>query len=479
MGAYTADSTVSARRRAGSMGPYALLQDQPSVAGAGLVAEPTDEVCATLRQGMAGRSASLFSLLGTGDVDVALESAVDLRIRWGVLVEFFLLQLLAPLSVPYVWARFGWQAVLNMRLFAQPSCSAGPLAWLSFLPYTMSWALASVSFVLYLVCRPELEQQGFSFAELLVALSMLTVHRIMVGVKYATMTEGELALFLRAPTERAIAYLSTIELLSGVWDPQRDTVFREIQLSWRHVLTTGSVPHTRDWCARTLLHSFAVSNQAGQWKRLLSVLGDASPFAASERASAKPPKHIVVSDVLCALVLRATRNVVTPAFRRRVGLIASLLGISFAALPLLLRTVQGRAPLGTDAFSATFCFATFLLTIFWWRTNALFLGMIASNYRRTAVEREMLSALITQHEGEVVGGSGDRVEQWPTLDLTDPSAVRVFALLAKLHMSFALRMDFYVTLVVGVIVCFCVIVCAAVWQSQHLEQLVRSEGGGA
>lgn len=158
-----------------------------------------------------------------------LEAAVNLKVRWmETFWEMFIVQLFAPYSAPYAWARLGWQAVVNMKI----AVLFPPLCWPAFdfdlSVYTLTWALVTAVVAIYAAQYRELAMQGLTFAELTIALVMYVTHRVMIALKYATMTAGELRLFLTAPQWCADAYNSRIELLSGVWDPQRDMVYREV-----------------------------------------------------------------------------------------------------------------------------------------------------------------------------------------------------------------------------------------------------------
>lgn len=314
--------------------------------------------------------------------------------------------------------------------------------------------------------------------------------------------------------------------------------------SWRRVLASGTLPNVSA-CAHTLHYSFKVEpGQAERWRRLLAPLGDASPFCAAGGGRQPAPGVVPVNDVLCALVLRSTAAIVTPRFKRRCSFVSRTLGIAFGLLPAALRVVHGLPPFGRTPCAAVFSACCAVLTMVWWRTHALFLMVIASHYERTAAEREMLSALITEHDGPILahaelpadqaggeagdeeihaeghaapereaeraqrgggtrtdgarsadperarfdcaaglsavpGSRAERVSDWPTLALDSPSAVRVFALLWKLQLSYgrayALRMSIYNTLTCAVAALVFGFLGWAVLQHGHS----RPEGGGS
>ena len=170
---------------------------------------------AELRAAFAHTHGSAFSLSGDGDVntgvDVDLESAVELHVRPGVFMEFFMIQLLAPFSVPYTWVKYGWPAVRNMNLFCIPTHSGmqnntrrSPTLAAMGIMYLSSWMLALATAIIWCTQHATLESQGISSAEPVMALMLFAVHKAMVAIKYATMTPGELKLFLKTSLERAI-----------------------------------------------------------------------------------------------------------------------------------------------------------------------------------------------------------------------------------------------------------------------------------
>lgn len=410
----------------GRSGSSAGMRARPSAIGRG----------GTLMQ---SRGAT-FELRGEGDdkdIDVDLESAGDLSVHAGVFLEFFLLHLLEPVSIPYVYLRYGWSGVRNLRLLwnpprlERPLCTWDNVSWgLVKVMYDLSWLMLAIAIAIYAARGAQLEDAGVTFAELAHAILIFAVHRAMVGVKYATMTRGELRLFLAVPFERAMRYSERIQLLTGVWDPKRDMVYGEIARAWRHVLCTGTLPSTGS-CAHTHVHSFAVAKgEEARWRAFLAVLEDTSPFA---RPGAEPPTLVRLDDVLCALTLRATARAVTRRFRAKAMWIARLIGVLFGLLPSCVRAWAGVPPLGPDPLATAAVLCLGLVTMAWWRTNVLFLLCSESWYRRTAVQREMLSALITEHDGFVSGDAGERASDWPTLRLSDPSTVRVYAMLWKLQ----------------------------------------------
>jgi hypothetical protein len=434
------------------------------------------------------REDSHYSLLSEGDdapaVDVDLEVALDLHVRAVVFVEFFALQLLAPLSVPYVVARYGWSAARNMQLLQLlPPVRDNKGACLSLGQFldrmliVLCWELLVASLVIYGLREEALLADGISFAELLVAVMMVGVHRIMVAIKYASMSPTELRLFLRARKKAADEYNNRIQLLTGVWNPQREMVFREITRAWRHVISTGAHPHNSA-CSHTLHYSFAVEpGMEERWERLLLVLGEQSPFAQEPGAPKPQVPAISVGDVLCALVLRSTHDVVTPRYRQFALWTSRGIALLISVLPTALRLLKGQAPFGSDTCSCAFVLCTMVLTFAWSRVNLLFLMMITSNYQRIALERELLSVLITEHDGFIRGDSGDRVSSWPTLNLTNPSAVRVFALLWKLQFAYGrayrVRMTIFNTLLCGLVLSMALLLGYAIFERERTEQLLE------
>jgi hypothetical protein len=144
----------------------------------------------------------------------------------------------------------------------------------------------------------KLAAQGFTLTELSVPLLMVAVHRVAVGLKYAAMSARELRLFLAAPEQAADAHSRREQLLSGVLAPRVEYIVIEFERAWREVLASGAHKAWSD----DLDYAFRVDDgQADRWADLVAPLGSASALARA------PLRAVPVGDVLCALVLRASR----------------------------------------------------------------------------------------------------------------------------------------------------------------------------
>lgn len=201
--------------------------------------------------------------------------------------------------------------------------------------------------------------------------------------------------------------------------------------------------HVEFGCHRTLSYRFVIYEEERlKWKELLAVLGNASPFAKGVE-----PDKVRIDDVLCAIMLKASAVVVNPRSKNVAFWFAYLVGLGFALLPSALRILTGFSPLGSTWFSTSMVLSSAVLVSIWWRADVLFLAASWMALQRVAVMRNMICALLCDNSKFVTGRDNERVRDWPTLRVTDPSVVRVFNLLWKLHISYGraywLRLNSY------------------------------------
>jgi len=142
------------------------------------------------------------------------------HVNWSMFVEMLVLHLFLPLStIPYVFVR-GLQSARNLNLFSS-DCQLN-LVTVSFAPLTIMANLA-----LYFSFRPAFERCGVDIMEVFfVPVALTVMHRAMIALKYAFMTDEDRQCIFSVDTLTALAINRKVQLLTG-WAPLSDEVMCE------------------------------------------------------------------------------------------------------------------------------------------------------------------------------------------------------------------------------------------------------------
>jgi len=117
------------------------------------------------------------------------------RLSVGIFVEQLAVHLLFPLSVPYIYQKYGPQAPVNQLFYGENQ------TWLFAFINHLYWVLP----VVFLVMRKELNEGGITDDEFLCVMFGGLVYRAVVASKYASLTDAEYLRYLQVgPQHRAM-----------------------------------------------------------------------------------------------------------------------------------------------------------------------------------------------------------------------------------------------------------------------------------
>lgn len=378
-------------------------------------------------------------------------------------------QCLAPLSGPIMVYCHGWDAPYRQLIW--PTTSQGGLA---FVFSNMNHIALTVFFLMLVVYPDHFKDNGFMhLSEVKVTVCLFAMYKLLISVKYGSLTRREYANFMKSSVAQGAKYLDEIQLLGAWLDMPPGIAAHELMLQSKaygvtltdHNLHVYNYEGTMDDWARFLRMNDCIKPDLSADRLIPPVEGERRRSDITRDSMGLAPGSdgtIDASTFMLGMLLKATQD--SKSLAQAIPIIGITTALAMASIgPIIRVTLQGMPLFGTSPMAKVMAVLVVLCNLlFGLPINAIFSACLISSWRTMELSRVLLSVIRTSHDSTET--------DVPVLAFDHPSTVRSWLLVWQLSLRFGQRFRARQDTAIGVGGCLLIIL-----SSQFLMLSFRAE----